>query len=138
MQVEMDRGIDKAQAANYPPEGGGLVFDNSYFKNLQRKMGLFTSDQALFEDDLLTRKLVDKFASKQDAFFKAFVKSMIRMGNIIPSSMNVTSGAGMRTCSAKGAAPCQAYDGNVYGVRRGICSIAASYCITAPTTTASS
>ncbi|CAK9214831.1 unnamed protein product [Sphagnum troendelagicum] len=56
-------------------------FDNQYFKNLEANLGLFTSDESLFNDER-TRKLVETYASNQDAFFKQFGISLRRMGKI--------------------------------------------------------
>jgi peroxidase len=56
-------------------------FDNQYFKNLEANLGLFTTDESLFNDER-TRKLVKTFASNQDAFFKQFGISFRKMGKI--------------------------------------------------------
>ncbi|XP_020219773.1 peroxidase 4-like [Cajanus cajan] len=56
-------------------------FDNLYFKNLPDKKGLFHSDQELF-NGRSTDKLVKKYATNADAFFKAFAKGMVKMSNI--------------------------------------------------------
>ncbi len=58
-----------------------LQFDNQYFKNLKENLGLFTTDESLFNDER-TRKLVKTFASNQDAFFKQFGISFRKMGKI--------------------------------------------------------
>ena len=61
------------------------VFDNDYFSNLQIHKGLLQSDQELFSTTGAdTIDIVNKFSSNQTAFFKAFVVSMIKMGNISP------------------------------------------------------
>ncbi|CAI7814219.1 unnamed protein product [Closterium sp. NIES-54] len=57
----------------------GARFDNHYFKNIQRKFGLQTSDQALTVD-LRTKELVDQFATDKKAFFRHFHLSMLCMG----------------------------------------------------------
>ncbi|KAH9563689.1 hypothetical protein CY35_05G139400 [Sphagnum magellanicum] len=58
-----------------------LQFDNQYFKNLKKNLGLFTSDESLF-NDRRTIKLVEHFANNQDAFFKQFGLSLRKMGKI--------------------------------------------------------
>ncbi|CAI5966904.1 unnamed protein product [Closterium sp. NIES-65] len=54
-------------------------FDNQYFKNLQEKFGLLSSDQVLAIDER-TRNVVDRFAADQEDFFREFRYSMLRMG----------------------------------------------------------
>lgn len=56
-------------------------FDNTYYKLLLQGKSLFSSDQALLSTSK-TRALVNKFASSNQAFKDAFVKSMIRMSSI--------------------------------------------------------
>ena len=63
------------------------TFDNHYFKNLQMNRGFIQSDQELKSDpgaQTTTAPIVDRFARSQDAFFRSFVQSMIKMGNIMP------------------------------------------------------
>lgn len=57
------------------------VFDNAYYKLLFQGKSLFSSDQALLTD-AKTKGLVSEFATSKEAFYKAFVKSMIRMSEI--------------------------------------------------------
>lgn len=59
-------------------------FDNGYFKNLIENRGLLNSDQVLFSSNEKSRELVKKYAEDQGEFFKQFVESMIKMGNISP------------------------------------------------------
>ncbi|PON65153.1 Peroxidase [Parasponia andersonii] len=60
-------------------------FDKNYFSNLQQQKGLFQSDQELFSTPGAdTIAIVNSFSSSQRLFFKSFVKSMIKMGNISP------------------------------------------------------
>jgi len=59
------------------------TFDNQYFKNLLNKRGILYSDQILADTED-SMPLVELFASDQNAFFEAFVKSMTKMGNIGP------------------------------------------------------
>lgn len=57
------------------------TFDNTYYKAILKGMSLFSSDQALLGTST-TKDLVSKFANSQEAFFKAFVNSMIKMSSI--------------------------------------------------------
>ncbi|CAI5514251.1 unnamed protein product [Closterium sp. Naga37s-1] len=54
-------------------------FDNQYYKNLQEKFGLLSSDQVLAIDER-TRDVVDRYAADQEDFFREFRHSMLRMG----------------------------------------------------------
>ncbi|XXG51586.1 hypothetical protein AAC387_Pa03g0118 [Persea americana] len=56
-------------------------FDNAYFKNLQRGMGLFTSDQSLFTD-VRSRNTVNLFAENNTAFHHAFVDAITKLGRV--------------------------------------------------------
>ena len=53
-------------------------FDNMYYKNLQRGLGLLLSDQAMLMDNR-TRPFVDLFAANQTAFFDSFARSMEKL-----------------------------------------------------------
>ncbi|XP_058078984.1 peroxidase N [Magnolia sinica] len=67
--------------------GSTDVFDNHYFKNLLNNKGLLTSDQVLFSSDeaaTTTRALVQAYSNNPSLFFKDFINSMIKMGNISP------------------------------------------------------
>lgn len=50
-------------------------FDNMYYINLQRGLGLLASDQALLSDPR-TKNYVDLYAANQTAFFNDFARSM--------------------------------------------------------------
>ncbi|MCD7454031.1 Peroxidase 6 [Datura stramonium] len=50
-------------------------FDNMYYINLQKGLGLLASDQAMVSDQR-TKPFVELFAKDQDAFFKAFAQAM--------------------------------------------------------------
>uniref|UniRef100_A0A7N0TA25 Peroxidase n=1 Tax=Kalanchoe fedtschenkoi TaxID=63787 RepID=A0A7N0TA25_KALFE len=50
-------------------------FDNMYYMNLQRGLGLLASDQAMAVDSR-TKPFVELYASNQAAFFKDFAKAM--------------------------------------------------------------
>ncbi|KAM0823504.1 hypothetical protein ACQ4PT_070837 [Festuca glaucescens] len=63
------------------------TFDNNYYTNLEVNRGFLQSDQELKSDpgaSTTTAPIVDRFASSQDAFFRSFAQSMIKMGNIRP------------------------------------------------------
>ncbi|KEH34511.1 putative peroxidase [Medicago truncatula] len=65
------------------------VFDNSYYKNLVSKIGLFHSDQELFKGDgSESDMLVELYSRDSDAFARDFKASMIKMGNIKPLTGN--------------------------------------------------
>lgn len=53
-------------------------FDNSYYKNIVRGLGLLASDRALYADGR-TREIVDEFAKDQNAFFTAFAGAMQKL-----------------------------------------------------------
>ncbi|KAL3654126.1 Peroxidase 6 [Castilleja foliolosa] len=50
-------------------------FDNTYFVNLQRGIGLLTSDQAMAVDPR-TKGFVDLYAANESAFYEAFAHAM--------------------------------------------------------------
>ncbi|KAK4399188.1 Peroxidase 19 [Sesamum angolense] len=56
-------------------------FDNAYYGNLEAKMGLLASDQALFLDPR-TRPLVQGLAKDKQKFLQAFAAAMDKMGSI--------------------------------------------------------
>lgn len=53
-------------------------FDNMYYRNLQRGLGLLQSDQAM-ATDILTKPFVDLFAANQTVFFDSFARSMEKL-----------------------------------------------------------
>ncbi|KAL3693285.1 hypothetical protein R1sor_006936 [Riccia sorocarpa] len=61
-------------------QGTPVTFDSQYYKNLQSKRGLMTSDQTLATSSQ-TSGLVNTFTS-QSAFFNQFTTSMLKMGRI--------------------------------------------------------
>lgn len=62
-------------------------FDKAYYSNLIQLKGLLQSDQELFSTPRAdTTAIVKNFAGNQPAFFKQFVISMIKMGNLKPPS----------------------------------------------------
>ncbi|KAL2338662.1 hypothetical protein Fmac_013108 [Flemingia macrophylla] len=56
-------------------------FDNQYFKNLQQGRGLFISDQVLFTD-ARSKATVNLFASNEEAFQKAFIDAITKLGRV--------------------------------------------------------
>ena len=61
------------------------LFDNKYYLNLKVSNGLLGSDQVLLSTPGAgTIGLVNAFAGNQRAFFAAFARSMIKMGDISP------------------------------------------------------
>ncbi|KAK2365694.1 Peroxidase superfamily protein [Trifolium repens] len=53
-------------------------FDNVYFQNLPKGLGVLKSDHGLFSDNL-TKPFVERFAADQDRFFKVFASSMQKL-----------------------------------------------------------
>ncbi|KAL5771582.1 hypothetical protein ACOSP7_015736 [Xanthoceras sorbifolium] len=72
--------VDPRIAINMDPTTP-QTFDNAYYKNLVKGMGLFSSDQILFTD-LRSRSTVNLFASNNDAFEKAFVNAITKLGRV--------------------------------------------------------
>lgn len=58
-----------------------FLFDHAYYANLEAKMGLLASDQALFMDPR-TKGLVQQLGSDKQKFFQAFSVAMDKMGSI--------------------------------------------------------
>uniref|UniRef100_A0ACD5W1V7 Uncharacterized protein n=1 Tax=Avena sativa TaxID=4498 RepID=A0ACD5W1V7_AVESA len=89
----MDARLVKALRMTCPYTGGSaravvpfdvstpFQFDHAYYDNLQARLGVLGSDQALFLDPR-TRPLVQELGADKARFFKAFVASMDRMGSI--------------------------------------------------------
>lgn len=57
------------------------IFDNRYYKDLVRGRGFLNSDQTLASSPE-TRKFVEVFSKNEKRFFKAFVKGMIKLGDL--------------------------------------------------------
>ncbi|XP_024520578.1 peroxidase 51 isoform X4 [Selaginella moellendorffii] len=70
-------------------------FDNSYYRSMQRGLGLLTSDQELLTN-ARTRSVVDAFASSQDLFYEVFAASMDKLGNV--GVKNETNGVVRKEC----------------------------------------
>ncbi|KAK7381364.1 hypothetical protein VNO78_34000 [Psophocarpus tetragonolobus] len=61
-------------------------FDNAYFQNLPKGLGLLKSDHGLYSDPL-TRPFVESFAKDQNKFFQVFAHAMQKL-----SLLNVQTG----------------------------------------------
>lgn len=57
------------------------TFDNVFYQNLPKGLGLLASDQILYSD-ARTRGLVETYASNQDAFFRDFALAMDKLGSV--------------------------------------------------------
>lgn len=73
------------------------TFDNNYYVDLLNRQGLFTSDQDLYTDSR-TQPIVKRFAAKQSSFFKKFVFSITKMGQL--SVLTGNQGEIRSNCSA--------------------------------------
>ncbi|CAN8231607.1 unnamed protein product [Cochlearia groenlandica] len=56
-------------------------FDNMYFKNLKKGLGLLDTDNILFRDNR-TRPFVELYANNQDAFFEDFARAMEKLSMV--------------------------------------------------------
>ncbi|KAK4346955.1 hypothetical protein RND71_033294 [Anisodus tanguticus] len=72
---------NRAKNAGTAMDPSSTTFDNTYYKLILQNTSLFSSDQALLSIPK-TKALVSEFASSQEAFFKAFANSMIKMSSI--------------------------------------------------------
>nr|CAB3448443.1 unnamed protein product [Digitaria exilis] len=70
-----------ARAAGSGLDATSAAFDNTYYRMLQAGRGLLSSDEALLTHPK-TRAFVALYAASQEAFFRAFAKSMLRMGGL--------------------------------------------------------
>ncbi|XP_054776231.1 peroxidase 19-like [Prosopis cineraria] len=74
-----------------------FLFDHAYYGNLQKKMGLLASDQALFSDPR-TKLLVEALAKDKQKFFQAFASAMERM-SLVKVKRGKKHGEKRRDCS---------------------------------------
>lgn len=58
-----------------------FVFDHAYYGNLESKLGLLATDQALVSDARM-KTMVQSFAKDKQKFFQAFAAAMDKMGSI--------------------------------------------------------
>ena len=80
LQQMCPRNVDPRIAINMDPITPNR-FDNTYFKNLQNGMGLFTSDQVLNQDPR-SKPTVDAWAASSTAFQNAFVQAITKLGRV--------------------------------------------------------
>jgi peroxidase len=60
------------------------TFDNKYYTNLEKGLGVLHTDQILFSAQGANAALVKLYGQKQDLFFSAFAQGMIKMQNLGP------------------------------------------------------
>ncbi|KAF8712672.1 hypothetical protein HU200_028432 [Digitaria exilis] len=68
-------------AGTAPFDRTSTRFDAVYYRELQAKRGLLSSDQVLFEDPA-TKDMVNAFSMNPYYFFQAFQQGMLKMGQI--------------------------------------------------------
>ncbi|WMV56980.1 hypothetical protein MTR67_050365, partial [Solanum verrucosum] len=79
---------NKVRNAGATMDSTTTLFDNAYYKLLMNGNSLFSSDESLLTDSR-TKRLVSKYATSQDDFFKAFANSMIKMSSISGNGQEV-------------------------------------------------
>ncbi|GLJ18509.1 hypothetical protein SUGI_0328780 [Cryptomeria japonica] len=67
-----------------------ILFDNSYYINLVRGLGLLNSDQTLYSEGSETKEIVESYAHDPLGFWKQFSESMVKMSNIVDPLTFVT------------------------------------------------
>ncbi len=60
------------------------TFDNKYYTNLEKELGVLHTDQNLFSAKGANTGLVKLYGQKQNLFFSAFAQGMIKMQNLGP------------------------------------------------------
>lgn len=60
------------------------TFDNKYYTNLEKELGVLHTDQNLFSAQGANTGLVKLYGKKQNLFFSAFAQGMIKMQNLGP------------------------------------------------------
>jgi peroxidase len=60
------------------------TFDNKYYTNLVKELGVLHTDQNLFSAQGANTGLVKLYGQKQNLFFSAFAEGMIKMQNLGP------------------------------------------------------
>ncbi|KQK18502.1 peroxidase 1 [Brachypodium distachyon] len=77
------RSVNDGSTLSEMDPGSYKTFDGSYYRHVAKRRGLFRSDAALLTD-ATTREYVRRVATGKfdDAFFKDFSESMIKMGNV--------------------------------------------------------
>nr|CAA80502.1 peroxidase [Spirodela polyrhiza] len=74
-------GSDALKLVEMDP-GSFTTFDNSYFKLVAKRRGLFQSDAALLDDADTRSHVIHLAESDNSVFFKEFAGAMVNMGNI--------------------------------------------------------
>lgn len=62
-------------------------FDNAYYTNLGREMGLLYTDQVLYGDHR-TSEYINTFANYKDVFSHMFPASMVKLGSVLGDSQD--------------------------------------------------
>lgn len=77
------KSVDDRSTLSEMDPGSYKTFDTSYYRHVAKRRGLFQSDAALLTD-ATTREYVQRIATGKfnDAFFRDFGNSMIKMGNV--------------------------------------------------------
>uniref|UniRef100_A0ACD5ZU79 Uncharacterized protein n=1 Tax=Avena sativa TaxID=4498 RepID=A0ACD5ZU79_AVESA len=77
------KSVDDGSVVSEMDPGSYKTFDTSYYRHVAKRRGLFRSDAALLAD-ATTREYVQRVATGRfdDAFFRDFSESMIKMGNV--------------------------------------------------------
>ncbi|XP_044487315.1 peroxidase 41-like [Mangifera indica] len=74
-------------------------FDNQYYKNLPKGLGLLTTDNILVQDPR-TRPIVELYAANETAFFKDFGDAMVKMSYFQVKGDGEPGGEVRRRCDA--------------------------------------
>eukprot|EP01018_Ginkgo_biloba_P021584 Gb_39092 [translate_table: standard] len=80
LRVACPSNVDSTLAVELDPITPTL-FDNSYYKNLEQRMGLLSSDQSLYTHEH-TARYVKVFAKRNGLFTSQFALSMINLGRL--------------------------------------------------------
>ncbi|KAK8961271.1 Peroxidase 50 [Platanthera guangdongensis] len=80
LQTMCPTNVDPAMVVAFDPVTQ-MQFDNQYYINLQKGMGLLTSDQILYTD-VRSRPTVDSYAANPQLSAQRFVLAMTRMGRV--------------------------------------------------------
>ncbi|CAH8386790.1 unnamed protein product [Eruca vesicaria subsp. sativa] len=75
-----DYTVDDTKASFLDPVTPGK-FDNMYYKNMEKGMGLLASDFILFKDNS-TKPFVELYANNETAFFEDFARAMEKLGMV--------------------------------------------------------
>ncbi|KAJ0106392.1 hypothetical protein Patl1_17971 [Pistacia atlantica] len=74
-------------------------FDNQYYKNLPKGLGLLATDNVLVTDPR-TRPIVEMYAANETAFYKDFADAMVKMSNFEVKTDGDPGGEVRRRCDA--------------------------------------